>query len=117
MSFPDMLRVRRLCATVLFALASAQCIGADQPPQGKSDFVFVDDQGNADKPIRVWLYRLEKFTADSPIVFVIHGTLRNGETYREPWIPLVEKAGALLVVPEFSLEHYKDIASYQFGNM
>lgn len=91
--------------------------GADAVPTGKSDFLFVDQLGNADKPIRVWLYRPDKFTANSPIVFVMHGTLRNGETYREPWIPLVEQAGALVVVPEFSLEHYRDIASYQFGNM
>lgn len=117
MQLPEVLHLKRLCATVLLTLLSAQCSGADQVPPGKSDFVFIDTQGNADKPIHVWLYQPEKFTADSPIVFVMHGTLRNGETYREPWMPLAEQAGALVVVPEFSLEHYRDTASYQFGNM
>jgi poly(3-hydroxybutyrate) depolymerase len=101
-----------LITTVIHGAVRAETI-----PPGKSDFVFIDERGNAGKPIRVWLYRPEKFTADSPIVFVMHGTLRNGETYREPWIPLVEKAGALVVVPEFSLEHYRDTSTYQFGNM
>jgi poly(3-hydroxybutyrate) depolymerase len=86
-------------------------------PPGKSDFVFTDERGNADKPIRVWLFRPQRFTVDSPIVFVMHGTLRNGETYREPWVPLAEGPGALVVVPEFSAEHYGDSRTYQFGNM
>jgi poly(3-hydroxybutyrate) depolymerase len=102
----------------ILALASIATAPAAEPvPLGKSDFIFADDRGNTDKPIRVWLFRSENFKADSPIVFVMHGTLRNGETYREPCIPLAEPAGALVVVPEFSLEHYRDTTTYQFGNM
>lgn len=90
---------------------------ADDLPVGKSDFVFVDQRGNADKPIRVWAYRPAGLTADSPITFVMHGVLRNGETYREPWIPLADRYRTLVVVPEFSLEHYRDHSTYQFGNL
>jgi poly(3-hydroxybutyrate) depolymerase len=104
-------------AWLAFVVVAGSIAAAEVVPTGKSDFVFVDEKGNADKPIRVWVYRPEKFAAESPIVFVMHGTLRNGETYREPWVPLAEKAGALVVVPEFSLEHYRDTTTYQFGNM
>lgn len=90
---------------------------AEAIPSGKSDFLFVDERGNADKPLRVWVYRPAGISADAPIVFVMHGTLRNGETYREPWIPLADRHQALIVVPEFSLEHYRDPSTYQFGNL
>lgn len=109
--------MRSLFLCLLAVLCDSSSRAADPIPPGKSDFLFTDNLGNPDKPIRVWLYRPEKFTADAPIVFVMHGTLRNGETYREPWISLAEPAGALVVVPEFSLEHYRDTTTYQFGNM
>lgn len=106
--------------TLLFLVLSSllgPLQAADAIPFGKTDFVFTDQRGNADKPIRVWLYRPAGFQAQSPIVFVMHGTLRNGETYREPWLPLADHSNALIVVPEFSLEHYRDSRTYQFGNM
>jgi poly(3-hydroxybutyrate) depolymerase len=85
-------------------------------PQGKGSFAFEDKRGNADKPIQVWTYRPAAFRADSPIVFVMHGTLRNGETYRAPWIPIADRHACLIVVPEFAAKDYPARA-YQFGNM
>jgi poly(3-hydroxybutyrate) depolymerase len=111
-------RVSGWCVVWLaIVVGAASSVAADSLPVGRSDFVFVDEKGNADKPIRVWVYRPEKFNGDSPIVFVMHGTLRNGETYREPWVALAEGRGALVVVPEFGLDHYRDTRTYQFGNM
>src|SRR5262245_774356 len=86
----------RLCFLLLGLLISAsKSFSAEAVPVGRSDFVSVDEKGNADKPIRVWVYRPDKFQAESPIVFVMHGTLRNGETYREPWVTLADGPGAL----------------------
>lgn len=113
----------RLCTTrflligIYLLTISMESPAADLVPSGKGDFVFVDERGNADKPIRVWTYRPVGFAADSPILFVMHGTLRNGETYRQPWIPLADQYRSLVVVPEFSLEHYFDPSTYQFGNL
>jgi poly(3-hydroxybutyrate) depolymerase len=95
-------------------LTSAACAGV---PEGKSDFVFIDQRGNPDKPLRVWIYRPAGFTAESPIVFVMHGKLRNAETYREPWIPLADQYHCLVVAPEFSEQHYPDVFGYNYGNM
>src|SRR5262245_59598563 len=109
---------RRWCvACIAVLLTAAGGIATEAVPVGKSDFVFVDEKGNAAKPMRVWVYRPETFAAQSPIVFVMHGTLRNGETYREPWVTLADAPGALVVVPEFGLEDYRDPRTYQFGNM
>lgn len=111
---------RKLVATVCWILTLADfepVMSAEAIPVGKSDFLFVDQRGNADKPIRTWMYRPDGITSDAPIAFVMHGTLRNGETYREPWIPLADRYKALIVVPEFSLEHYRDPSTYQFGNL
>lgn len=85
-------------------------------PIGKSDFEFVDEAGNREQPIRVWLYRPEEYQAHHPVVFVMHGMTRNGETYRQTWIPLADKSPCLIVTPEFSMEHYESRA-YQFGNL
>lgn len=101
----------------LTELATTKAVATEAVPIGNSDFVFSDENGNADKPIRVWLYRPEGLTVDSSIVFVMHGTLRNGETYRGPWIPLADRYKAMVVVPEFSHEHYKEPSTYQFGNL
>jgi poly(3-hydroxybutyrate) depolymerase len=111
-----LLHLRALALLVFLSLLDITG-AADSIPPGKSDFLFTDQRGNADKPIRVWIYRPAGFQADSPLVFVMHGTLRNGETYREPWVPLADRSSALVVVPEFSLEHYRDSRTYQFGNM
>ncbi len=97
-------------------LALAGAARAEIPP-GKSDFVFADKLGNEDRPIRVWCYRPDGFGADSPVVFVMHGTLRNGETYREPWLPIAARHHCLVVVPEFSTQHYPGSRIYHFGNL
>ncbi len=108
------LTVTLFSASFLLASESQR---ATEIPVGLSDFEFVDEQGNADKPIRVWLYRPMEYNAESPIVFVMHGTLRNGETYRKPWIPLADQYQCLVVVPEFSKAHYRSSRTYHFGNM
>jgi poly(3-hydroxybutyrate) depolymerase len=79
--------------------------------------MFADERGNSDKPIQVWTYRPKPFTADSPIVFVMHGKLRNGESYREPWVPLADKHGCLVVVPEFAEKYYPGLHVYNYGNL
>ncbi len=86
-------------------------------PRGLSDFEFIDQRGNVDRPIHVWAYRPEQFDEESAILFVMHGTLRNGETYRKPWVKLADRWGCLVLVPEFSSEHYPGSNMYHFGNM
>lgn len=104
-----------LAAAVVVLLPVAP--GRAAVASGKSDFLFTDARGNPDRPLRVWLYRPAKFDAESPVVFVMHGTLRNGETYREPWIDIADRHGCLVAVPEFGAEHYPGSRMYHFGNL
>ena len=83
---------------------------------GSGSTVFVDTRGNADRPITIWYHRPQAFTADSPILFVMHGVQRNGRDYRDAWVPHTEPRGALLVVPEFSRVAYPGAAWYNLGN-
>lgn len=90
---------------------------ANQIESGSGNFAFVDSQGNKDKPIKVWYYMPEKSGANIPVVFVMHGTKRNGRKYRNIWIEHAEKKKFLLLVPEFSEKYYPGSENYNLGNM
>jgi hypothetical protein len=55
-------------------------------------------------------------TAETPIVFAHHGVNRNGGDYRDFWLPLVDEAGVLAIVPEFSAAAFPGSPWYNFGN-
>jgi hypothetical protein len=40
---------------------------------------------------------------DDPVVIVQHGMLRNGDDYRDFWIPAAEKHNILIVAPTFPM--------------
>ncbi len=82
--------------------------------QGKGVVDFFEWQG---APVTVWYYLPVGHTEASEIVFVMHGTKRNGEKYCDDWIPYAKKYNFLLIVPEFSKKHFPGDAGYNFGNM
>ena len=84
---------------------------------GSGNFIFTDTLGNKDKPVTVWYYKPEKSNANTPVVFVMHGVKRNGKAYRDSWLEHAEKEKFLLLVPEFSEQHYPGSRQYNLGNM
>lgn len=102
---------------LLFPGGASAADRAPSIPTGAACFVFVDPQGNADRPITVYTYRPQRYRANDPILFVMHGFLRNGREYRDQWIAQAERFGVLLIVPEFSLKHYPNGGMYNRGNM
>jgi len=52
-----------------------------------------------------------------PVVFVMHGVKRNGETYRDNWVAHAEAGKFLVVVPEFSTQHFPGSRGYNVGNV
>ena len=102
---------------LLFPGGASAADRARSIPTGAACFVFVDPQGNADRPITVYTYRPQRYRANDPILFVMHGFLRNGREYRDQWIAQAERFGVLLIVPEFSLKHYPNGGMYNRGNM
>jgi cyanophycinase len=84
---------------------------------GKGRFSYTDPLVNPGKTLTVWYYLPVDKKADKvPILFVMHGTLRNGETYRNQWVDLAQKYGVLLLVPEFSSADYPG-GKYNRGNV
>ncbi len=55
-------------------------------------------------------------TPDTPIVFVHHGVNRNGDDYRDYWLPLVDEADVMVIAPEFPGEGFPGSSWYNYGN-
>ena len=79
-------------------------------------FTFSNTQVDPKKPIRVLYYKPSGLTDTSPVLFVMHGRSRNARSYFNAWISSAERYNFLLVVPEFTRDHYGSW-KYQMGNM
>ena len=65
----------------------------------------------------VYLTRPVHLASDRPVVFVMHGTGRNADEYRDQWHQLALEHDFLLVVPEFSERQFPDVERYNLGNV
>jgi hypothetical protein len=110
-------KVILLIATVLlFNCAENEDTYSIRP--GKGSFVFQDEALNYGRPITVFTYRPTNTSAESPILFVIHGNSRTAESYREAWIEIAEKNNTLLLVPHFAREAgFPKDQHFNMGNM
>lgn len=115
--------MKRRSAIFILILMTLSCIRVQNGPgnnpirNGAGSFVFTDRRGNPDKPITVWYYRPPGFSSSSPLVFVMHGAKRDARRYRDEWSEYAERAGFLLIVPEFSHKYYPGIREYNEGNL
>ena len=57
------------------------------------------------------------YSADMPVVFVMHGIYRDPWNYLESWVGLAEHYGFVLVVPEFSRADWPTNRQYNLGNV
>ena len=83
---------------------------------GNGFFMFPPHHSKIVDPIPVWTYLPELVTATSPILFVMTGAQRDGKACRDLWSHHSRNLGAILLVPEFSIEQYP-AAAYQQGNI
>ena len=83
---------------------------------GRNAVPFVDPM-NPDRPVTLQTYRPEGHTPDWPVVIVQHGMNRNGDDYRDFWIPSAERHHLLIVAPTFSSEHYPETENYNNGRV
>jgi len=82
--------------------------------QANPYYAFTGWEGPA---IRVWFHVPSKATADSPIVFVMHGVGRDADRYYAEWRDYAENFNFVLLVPEFSQSHFPKAAGYNLGNV
>jgi poly(3-hydroxybutyrate) depolymerase len=54
---------------------------------------------------------------ETPVLFVQHGVGRNGEAYRDYWMPFVDDANILVIAVEFPEASFPDYLNYHFGNL
>jgi poly(3-hydroxybutyrate) depolymerase len=102
--------MRILLLAWMAAAAAAQTIGP-----GSGSFEFMDEKGNAGRPITVWYHQPAKLPDAAPIVFVMHGMNRDGDRYRDEWREHAERRGFLLLCPSFPREHYPRSSDYNGG--
>lgn len=57
-------------------------------------------------PLTVWCHKPPRWSEMSPVVFVMHGIKRNARKYLKVWRKYANRHNFLLLVPEFSKQHY-----------
>ncbi|MET3204050.1 hypothetical protein ACQCSV_15835 [Pseudarthrobacter sp. S3] len=85
-------------------------------PGTKGNFSFSWDGPLSDQPIKVW-YHAPEDPSSAQILMVMTGAHRDGEAYREDWLPIVQERNTLLLVLEFSRDDYPGASSYNQGNV
>ena len=61
--------------------------------------------------------RPRAFTPETPVLFVHHGVARNGRTYRDYWLDLVDDAKILAISIEVPEATFPEYLWYNFGNL
>jgi poly(3-hydroxybutyrate) depolymerase len=85
--------------------------------KGKGEFVFVDEKGHPERPMRVFTYRPDACDTNCPIQFVIHGAGRDPKEYRDHWVKLAKRYKLIIVAPEFSEEYWPGKEKYNLGDV
>lgn len=86
-------------------------------PVGAGSHAFTDPRPGPRREVTVFTYRPASFTAQSPILIVMHGRNRNGADYRDQWSAEAERRGVLVAVPQFSEAQYAHPHDYNYGAM
>ena len=84
---------------------------------GSGAFSMSEPTGATNADLRAFYYRPATWTADRPIVVVMHGFKRNAEDYRDAWIQYADQYNLLVVCPEFSEAKYPGVRYYNTGDV
>lgn len=98
-------------------LSNVDRIAIEMGHAGRNTLAYVDDDRNVDRPFKLNTYRPYGYTPDRPVVIVQHGMLRNGDDYRDFWIPAADKHKVLIVAPTFSDSIWPGEESYTNGRV
>lgn len=92
-------------------------LAAALAPLGRQAIPFIDEAGDPTRPLVLHTYRPAGFTPDSPVVIVQHGMNRNGDEYRDFWIPAADRHNLLIVAPNFGNTEYPGAELYNNGHV
>lgn len=98
-------------------LSNAERIAIELGHAGRNSIPYVDEDRNYDRPFTLNTYRPYGYTPEDPVIIVQHGVLRNGDDYRDFWIPAADKHRLLIVALTFSNEIWPGVESYNNGRV
>ena len=75
------------------------------------------DPAFPDRRLNLYSARPQRWDVATPVLLVHHGVGRNGRSYRDYWLPLVEEAGILAISIEFPEASFPEYLCYNFGNL
>ena len=104
-------------AGIAMLLGSLVASAATPVPSGRWSFVFTDQKGRADRPIRVFTYRPRQCDTKCPIVFVLHGAKRDAYPYMKDWASVADDHKVILIGPQFEARHWPKAAAYNAGDV
>lgn len=84
---------------------------------GSGNFLIDGGPSHKDRVITVFYHKPKSFSPQSPVMMVIPGAGRGGDTYRDAWIKASEKHGVLILSPQYAERYYPEFWSYNLGGM
>ena len=76
-----------------------------------------EDPGSPGRRLVLECYRPAHHAADRPVVLVQHGMGRNGDEYRDAWIPAADRHGLLIVATTFPEADWPGPLHYNDGHV
>lgn len=115
-------------AGLCFSLIASNAIAYDRQVMANDAHVLPNGDGQFQVtgvprgPVTIYTYRPASAHSDSPIWIVMSGQRRQAHRhlafdYYDTWRPLAERAGAILLVPEFTAEKWPGVTAYNYGNV
>lgn len=98
-------------------IASSVAVAATPVPSGRWSFVFTDQKGRPDRPIRVFTYRAKACDTTCPIVIVLHGAKRDAYPYMKTWGAIADEHKLIVIGPQFEARHWPKAAGYNAGDV
>ena len=86
-------------------------------PAGGSASIPYVDAFNPDRPLVLECHRPATHSPGKPVVIVQHGMTRNGNEYRDAWVPAAGRHGLLIVAITFPGPAWFGSGPYNNGNV
>lgn len=83
--------------------------------EGAGRYTFRDPATQQD--VSVYYYQPNNYTADTPVVLILHGLRRDAKEYRDSWAEYAEREGLMVLVPRFSSQAYPGGNGFNLGNV
>jgi poly(3-hydroxybutyrate) depolymerase len=85
--------------------------------EGIGSFIFEDPAAGTRQSMRVFYFRPTLSVQSAPIVIAMHGLDRAAAAFRDVLIEPAKRHGMTVLVPEFDMDAFPDVYTYNYGNV